>query len=61
MRKPSPGAIRSFVILLYNAALQERGLFSLPVSVAAPFANRLFREVLPGRLAAVHHLPLLGV
>jgi hypothetical protein len=37
---------RSFIIALYNGALEERGKFSVPAAVAAPFANRLVRETL---------------
>ncbi len=39
--------IRSFVITLYDNAFRERGYFLLPVSVAAPFANRIIKEKLP--------------
>jgi hypothetical protein len=41
--------IRSFLVILYNGDGDNCGIFPMPVSVAAPFANRLFREVLPGR------------
>lgn len=38
---------RSFIVVLYDKAFKERGYFPVPVSVAAPFANRLFREMIP--------------
>jgi hypothetical protein len=41
--------IRSFLVVLYNGNEEECGIFPVPVTVAAPFANRLFREALPGR------------
>lgn len=44
----NPYTIQSFIIILYDAELQEVGLYQVPISVAAPFANRLFRELLPG-------------
>lgn len=44
---------RSFIIALYNRALEERGKFSVPPSVAAPFANRLIRETLAGQADAM--------
>lgn len=40
---------RSFLIVLYNGDGEECGIFPVPVSVVAPFANRLFREALPDR------------
>jgi hypothetical protein len=40
------GTARSFTVALYNAKLEERVSFSVPLAIAAPFANRLFREVL---------------
>jgi len=45
--------IRSFIITLYDQTFQVRGYFAVPVSVAAPFANRLFNEVLQERLQTV--------
>jgi hypothetical protein len=44
---------RSFIIAVYNHALEERGKFSVPPSVAAPFANRLIRETLGGEADAM--------
>lgn len=44
---PSPYSIRSFIILLYDPDKQEIGSYQVPIAVAAPFANRLFRELLP--------------
>ncbi|HEX8141241.1 MAG TPA: hypothetical protein VF553_01510 [Pyrinomonadaceae bacterium] len=44
---------RSFIILLYDHAMKERGKFNVPLSVAAPFANRLVREALAGRADAL--------
>lgn len=43
---PSSGryAIKSFFIVIFDADRQELASYQLPVSVAAPFANRLFRE-----------------
>jgi len=45
--------IHSFLFVLYNQDAEECGIFPVPVSVAAPFTNRLFREVLPGRRATL--------
>lgn len=36
--------ISSFTIILYNGRFEERGRFSMPVSIAAPFANRILNE-----------------
>lgn len=36
--------IHSFLLVFYDAALQEVARFHLPVSVVAPFTNRLFAE-----------------
>lgn len=48
MNTPKPTtAIRSFVIVLYGGDFQELAQVRVPVTVAAPFANRLFRELLP--------------
>jgi hypothetical protein len=44
---------RSFLIVLYNHALKERGKFNVPHEVAAPFANRLLRETLAQRAETV--------
>ena len=44
----SPYTIQSFIVVLYDANLQEVGFYQVPISVIAPFANRLFRELLPG-------------
>src|SRR4051794_26180210 len=43
-----PGTVRSFVLTLYDRSLQARATFTVPVAVAAPFANRLLREAVPG-------------
>ena len=43
--------IRSFILTLYDGKFQELGHFAVPVSVAAPFTNRLFNQVLPQELA----------
>lgn len=40
--------IQSFIVVLYDVDYQEVGSYQVPISVAAPFANRLFREMLPG-------------
>jgi len=45
MSKEHLGKIRSFVIVLYDRTLKERVRFAVPVSVAVPFCNRLFREI----------------
>ena len=37
--------VRSFIVVLYDAAHTELVRYQIPISVAAPFANRLFREV----------------
>jgi len=42
--------IRSFIILLYDGKLKERGYFQVPVSTAAPFGNRILYEVLPEQM-----------
>jgi hypothetical protein len=39
--------IRSFVIALFDKTFKERDYFLLPVSVAAPFINRIIKERLP--------------
>ncbi len=40
--------IRSFAVVLYNnRGDQETGRFSVPISVAAPFTNRVIAEALP--------------
>lgn len=39
--------IRSFIIILYNQDFEKIGFLFMPVSAAAPFANRLFNELLP--------------
>jgi hypothetical protein len=41
--------IRSFIFVLYDGNLEECAIFDVPISVGAPFANRLFREILPDR------------
>ena len=41
------GTVRSFLIILYNRNLEERGHFSVPLAIAAPFGNRLLREMVP--------------
>jgi hypothetical protein len=41
------GAARSFSIILYDRDLRQRVNFDVPLSLTAPFANRLFRELLP--------------
>ncbi|MDX9954938.1 MAG: hypothetical protein RBT75_12615, partial [Anaerolineae bacterium] len=46
--EPPKAAIRSFIVVLYNGCMEEVGRFHVPVSVAAPFTNRLFESVLPG-------------
>jgi len=38
-------AIRSFIIVIYDRNGNELKDYHIPVSVAAPFANRLFREI----------------
>ena len=38
--------IKSFIIFIYDCSFNELAYYQLPVSVAAPFANRLFNEVL---------------
>lgn len=37
--------IKGFIIVIYDANFQTLASYQVPVSVAAPFANRLFREV----------------
>jgi hypothetical protein len=44
---------RSFTLALYNHALEERGKFSVPPTIAAPFANRLMREAMSERTDAM--------
>lgn len=38
--------IKSFVVVLYNGSQQPLRTYRVPISVAAPFANRLFEEML---------------
>lgn len=47
MNDSSRYAINSFVLVLYGGDSEALDTFQLPVSIAAPFANRLFDEV-PG-------------
>jgi hypothetical protein len=44
----NPYTIQSFYVVLYDVDQQEVASYQVPISVAAPFANRLFRELLPG-------------
>ncbi len=53
-RERSIREIRSFFFVLYNGAGEECGIFHVPLSVAAPFANRLLREALPDRRETLH-------
>jgi len=46
MLRPEVYAIRSFIIVLYDSHHQQLAQYQVPVSVVAPFANRLFREIL---------------
>jgi hypothetical protein len=39
--------VRSFLIFIYDSNLKELAIYQIPISVAAPFANRLFRELRP--------------
>ena len=39
-------AIRSFIIAIYDENLKELCHYQVPISVAAPFGNRLFKEAL---------------
>lgn len=45
-RHSSSYSVKSFYIDIYDRSFEELVQFRLPVSVAAPFANRLFREIL---------------
>ncbi|HLW03741.1 MAG TPA: hypothetical protein VKT82_34155 [Ktedonobacterales bacterium] len=38
--------IKSFIIVIYDAALEEVAQYQVPFSITAPFANRIAREVL---------------
>jgi hypothetical protein len=37
--------IKSFIIIIYDPNHEELASYQVPISVAAPFANRLFREI----------------
>ncbi len=37
--------IKSFIMVIYDAGYEELASYQLPISVAAPFANRLFEEI----------------
>jgi hypothetical protein len=41
-----PAYPKSFTVIIYDAAQQELARYHVPVAVAAPFANRIAREVL---------------
>ncbi len=43
-------SIRSFIVVLYDHDKEELGSYQVPISVAAPFANRLFRELLSDQM-----------
>jgi len=38
--------IRSFIFVIYDGSFNRLAHYQVPISVAAPFANRLFKEVL---------------
>ncbi len=38
--------VRSFFVVLYDADRKELASYQVPVSIVAPFANRMAREVL---------------
>ncbi len=42
-------AIRGFFVVIYGGDDQELRRYQIPLSMAAPFANRMFEEILPGR------------
>lgn len=44
---------RSFIIMIYDGNLKLRTSYTLPDAITIPFANRLFREVLPEREKSV--------
>ena len=54
MSEQSYSAIRSFLIIIYNNASEEIARYQAPVAFAAPFANRLFREIPEVQQRMVH-------
>lgn len=44
---------RSFSIVIYDRDFKQRVNFDVPLSLTAPFANRLFRELLPDWIESV--------
>jgi len=45
--------VRSFLIVLYDRDLKTRATVTLPIAVAAPFANRIFKEAMPEAIDCV--------
>ncbi len=45
MSTPDHDDIKSFIIVIYDTNFKNLATYQVPISVAAPFANRLFREI----------------
>lgn len=44
---------RSFILILYDRDFEKRRYYQLPLSIVAPFTNRIFKEVLPDQIKTV--------